>query len=50
MNGNAFDKLLSAATMAGIAGLLILNWRGTNELLKTISSATTGYVKTVQGR
>lgn len=50
MSGNAFDKLLSAATFAGIAGLVILNWRGANELLKTISTATTGYIKTVQGR
>jgi hypothetical protein len=45
-----FNRTLSLITMAGIAGLLVLNWRGSNALLHTVANATTGYVKTVQGR
>lgn len=45
-----FNRTLSLITMAGIAGLLVLNWRGANALLHTVAGATTGYVKTVQGR
>lgn len=44
------NRVLTLATFAGIAGLVILNWKGANTLLQTTAQATTGYVKTVQGR
>lgn len=47
---NNFNRTLSLVTMAGIAGLLVLNWKGANTLLHTVAGATTGYVRTVQGR
>ena len=45
-----FNKTLSIITFAGIAGLVVLNYKGANALLHTVAGATTGYVKTVQGR
>lgn len=47
MDGN---KVLSTLTLAGIAGLVVLNWTGANKLLATAGQIGTGYVKTVQGR
>lgn len=44
------NKALTLATFAGIAGLIILNWQGSNTLLHSVSSATNSYVKTVQGK
>lgn len=44
------NRVLTLATFAGIAGLVILNWRGANTLLATTAKATTDYVRTVQGR
>lgn len=44
------NRLLTLATFAGIAGLVVLNYKGANTLLHTVSDATSGYVKTVQGR
>lgn len=49
MNPTA-NRVLTLATFAGIAGLLVLNWRGANALLQTVANSTTNYVKTVQGR
>jgi hypothetical protein len=49
MNPTA-NRILTLATMAGIAGLVVLNWKGANTLLQTTANATTNYVKTVQGR
>lgn len=45
-----FNRYLSLVTFAGIAGLVILNWRGANTLLATTAKATTDYVRAVQGR
>lgn len=47
MNGN---KILTTLTIAGIAGLVVLNFKGSNTLLATLGSIGSGYVKTVQGR
>lgn len=44
------NRFITLATFAGIAGLVILNWRGANTLLHTTSQATTSYIRTVQGR
>lgn len=44
------NRFITLATFAGIAGLVILNWRGANTLLHTTAQATTSYIKTVQGR
>lgn len=44
------NRVLTLATFAGIAGLVILNWRGANTLIATTARATTSYVRTVQGR
>jgi hypothetical protein len=44
------NRILTLATFAGIAGLVILNWKGSNTLLTTVGNATTSYIKTVQGR
>lgn len=44
------NRVLTLATFAGVAGLVILNWRGSNTLLHTVSGATTSYIKTIQGR
>lgn len=44
------NRLLTLATFAGIAGLVILNWKGANTLLTTTGQATTNYIKTIQGR
>lgn len=44
------NRVLTLATFAGIAGLVILNWRGANVLLTTTAKATTDYIRTVQGR
>lgn len=45
-----FNKVLSTLTFAGLCGLVILNWQGANELLKTAGDVGNGYVGTVQGR
>jgi nitrogen regulatory protein PII-like uncharacterized protein len=45
-----FNRTLSIVTMAGIAGLVVLNYKGANVLLHSVAGATTGYLKTVQGR
>lgn len=47
---NQFDKVLSLITFAGIAGLVILNYKGANTIFGTLSSSANTYVKTVQGR
>ena len=47
---DSFNRFLTLATMAGIAGLVILNWKGSNTLLHTTAQATTSYIKTIQGR
>lgn len=44
------NRFLTLVTFAGVAGLVILNWKGANTLLQTTAAATTSYVKTVQGR
>lgn len=44
------NRVLTLATFAGIAGLVLLNYKGANVLLHTTSAATNGYVKTIQGR
>jgi len=44
------NRVLTLATFAGIAGLVILNWKGSNTLLTTTANATTSYIKTIQGR
>lgn len=44
------NRVLTLATFAGIAGLIVLNWRGSNTLLHTVAQGTTSYVRTVQGR
>ena len=46
----SFNRFLTLATFAGIAGLVILNYRGANTLLHTTANATTSYIKTIQGR
>ena len=45
-----FDKTLSIITVAGIIGLLILNYQGTVAVAETVSKGTVDYVKAVQGR
>jgi hypothetical protein len=44
------NRILTLATFAGIAGLVVLNYKGANTLLHTTSDATTGYIRTIQGR
>lgn len=44
------NRVLTLATFAGIAGLVILNWKGSNTLLTTVGNSTTAYIKTIQGR
>jgi hypothetical protein len=44
-----FNKTLSTLTFAGLAGLLVFNWRGVNELIKTLGGAANNYVGTVRG-
>lgn len=44
------NRVLTLATFAGIAGLVVLNYKGANTLLLTTSDATNGYIKTIQGR
>lgn len=44
------NRVLTLATFAGIAGLVVLNYKGANTLLHTTSDATNGYIKTIQGR
>jgi hypothetical protein len=42
------DRIITLATFAGIAGLLILHPKNADTLIKSISNATNGYVHTVQ--
>lgn len=44
------NRVLTLATLAGITGLVVLNYKGANTLLHTTSDATNSYVKTIQGR
>ena len=45
-----FNRVLSVLTMAGLAGLVILNYQGASTLFSTLGSQATHYVSTVQGR
>lgn len=47
MDGN---KVLTTLTIAGIAGLVVLNYKGANTLLSTAGTIGTKYISTVQGR
>lgn len=44
------NRVITLATFGGIAGLIVLNWQGSNTLFHTIASGGTSYVKTLQGR
>jgi hypothetical protein len=44
------NRWFSIATMAGLVGLVVLNYRGATQLFNAISDATINYVRTVQGR
>lgn len=44
------NRALTLFTLAGIAGLVLFNYRGANVLLQSTANATTNYIKTVQGR
>lgn len=44
------NHLLSIITGAGLAGLIILNYKGANTLLGTLAGGADKYVSTVQGR
>ena len=47
---NEFNRILTLITFAGIAGLVILNYKGANTIFGTLGSTANNYVKTVQGR
>lgn len=44
------NRLLTLATFAGIAGLVLFNYKAADALFHTTSQATNGYIKTIQGR
>lgn len=44
------NRFITLATFAGIAGLVILNWKGANTILHTLETGSTSYIKTIQGR
>lgn len=45
----SFDKLVTTLTLAGIAGLVLVNYKGANTLLATLGKVSGDYVTAVRG-
>jgi hypothetical protein len=44
------DRWLSIITGAAIAGLVVLQWNATTQIIKALGGVTVDYVRAVQGK
>lgn len=45
-----FDRILSMVTTAAIIGLIVLNYKGSTQVIQATSAATVDYISAIQGR